>query len=110
VLLPTEPSHQPMALVLIVPRTTSPGAAAPIIDGLVLPTSIINKKTKAVYSLILWKHFINGGFLLSDDSNICQVDIKLASTMLPGRVVSLVIPACLGLGLGHSFELSHCYV
>lgn len=29
--------------------------------------------------------------------------------MLPKRAEPLVIRACLGLGLGHSIELSHCY-
>jgi hypothetical protein len=28
----------------------------------------------------LWRHFLNWGFLLSESSSLCQVDIKLAST------------------------------
>ena len=32
------------------------------------------------YSWILWKHFSKSRFLLSDDSSLCQVDIKLART------------------------------
>ena len=32
------------------------------------------------YSQILWKCFLSWGSLLPDDSSLCQVDIKLAST------------------------------
>jgi hypothetical protein len=32
------------------------------------------------YNLILWWHFLNQGFLLSDDSSLCYVDIELIST------------------------------
>ena len=30
---------------------------------------------------ILWKHFFNVGSLFFDDSSLCQVDIKLSSTI-----------------------------
>jgi hypothetical protein len=32
------------------------------------------------YSLILWRHFLTWGSLLSDDFSLCQADIKLSST------------------------------
>lgn len=31
------------------------------------------------YSLILWRHFLNRVFCLSDDYRLCQIDIKLTS-------------------------------
>jgi hypothetical protein len=40
--------------------------------------SLIKKMT---YSLILWRHFLSWGSLLSDNSSFCQVGIKLASTL-----------------------------
>lgn len=33
------------------------------------------------YCVILWRHFLNGGSLLSDDSSLCQGDIKRAMAM-----------------------------
>ena len=35
---------------------------------------------RLAYSPILRRHFLNRGFVLSDDSSLCQVDIKLVST------------------------------
>ena len=31
---------------------------------------------KMSYSWISWKHFLNGGSFLPDDSNLCQIDIQ----------------------------------
>ena len=36
---------------------------------------------KMPYIQILWRHFLSVGSLFSDDSSLCQVDIKLASTI-----------------------------
>ena len=36
---------------------------------------------KMPYSRLLWKYFLNGESLISDDSSLCQVDIKLVSMM-----------------------------
>ena len=35
---------------------------------------------RSVYSPILWRHFLNWGSLLSDESSVCHTNIKLAST------------------------------
>jgi hypothetical protein len=32
------------------------------------------------YSWISWRHFLNQVSLLSDDSSLCQIDIKVART------------------------------
>ena len=46
------------------------------------PTSIIEKMPyRLAYSLILWGHFLDWGSLRSDDFRLCQVDMKLASTL-----------------------------
>jgi hypothetical protein len=37
------------------------------------------------YSLILWRHFLSYGSVLSDDSSLFQVDIKLVSTILKSK-------------------------
>jgi hypothetical protein len=39
------------------------------------------KKKNLTYSPILWMHFLNWGLLLSDDFSLCQVSIKLSSTI-----------------------------
>jgi hypothetical protein len=39
-------------------------------------------------SPVLWRHFLNCGFLLSDDYNLYQVDIKLVSTLQDGQTAS----------------------
>lgn len=36
---------------------------------------------RLAYSLFLGRHFLNGGFLLTDDSSLCKVDIKLVTTV-----------------------------
>jgi hypothetical protein len=43
------------------------------------PWSLIEKMS---YSWILWRHFPNGSSFLCDNSSLCQVDTKLASTMI----------------------------
>ena len=35
---------------------------------------------KLAYTPILWRHSLNGGSLLSDNSSLCQADIKLTSS------------------------------
>ena len=50
--------------------------------GLGPPISITNYEMpyRLAYSLILRRHFLNGGCHLSDDSSLCQVDVKIART------------------------------
>ena len=52
--------------------------------GLGPPCQSLIKKIpyKPTYSLILWKHFLNWAF--SDDSGLCQVDIKVVNRTSPG--------------------------
>jgi hypothetical protein len=68
------------ACFLIEPRTTSPRMASPTM-GWALPNQSLIKKMP--YSLacspILWRHVLNWSSLLSDDSSLCKVGIKLAS-------------------------------
>ena len=46
--------------------------------------SLIKKMLyRLAYSPIIWRHFLNRGFLLSDGDSLCQVDINQAS---PGRM------------------------
>ena len=47
-------------------------------NGLGPPLSITSYEMS--YSQILWRHFLSRGSLLSDNSRLCQVDIKLSST------------------------------
>jgi hypothetical protein len=49
-------------------------------SGLGPPTLITKKMLYIAYGLMLWRHFLSWGSLLSDNSSLCQVDIKLAST------------------------------
>ena len=69
------------ACFLIEPRPTKPGMALPTM-GLAHPHQILIIKMpyRLVYSRILWKHLLGWGFLLFDDSSLCQVDIKLTNT------------------------------
>ena len=62
-------------------RTTSPGMAPPTMHWALPHKSLIEKLS---YSPILWRHFLNWGSLLSYNSSLCQVDIKLASTNVHG--------------------------
>ena len=70
-----------LACFLIEPRTINPGVASST-DGCPFPHEPLIKEMscRPDYYLILWKHFLNWYSLLSDDSSLCQVDIKLAST------------------------------
>ena len=60
-------------------RTTSPGMAPPTM-GWALPYQSLIKEIpyRLAYSPILWRHFLNWGFLLSDDFSLCQLDIKMS--------------------------------
>lgn len=45
-----------------------------------LPPSITKKiRDGLVFILVLWRHFLNCGFLLSNDSSLCPVDVRLSS-------------------------------
>ena len=63
--------------------------------------SLIKKMPyKHAYSQVLWRHFLNGGSLLSVNSSLCQVDRKLATTLvmieslaMTPKVMELVSPA-----------------
>jgi hypothetical protein len=74
VLLPTEPSHQPSACFLIAPRRVSPGMALHTM-GWTLPHQPLTKKMHYSFacSLILWRHFLNWGTVLSDDPRCVKV-------------------------------------
>ena len=37
---------------------------------------------RLAYNAILWNHFLNRGVLFSGDFSLCQVGIKLASTVV----------------------------
>ena len=60
-------------------RTNRPWMALPTMSWALLYQSLIQKIPN---SQVLWRHFLNSGSPLSDDSSICQVDIKLARTRL----------------------------
>jgi len=61
---------------LIQPRTIGSEMAPPIVGGVLPHWSLIEKMP---YSWISWRHFLNWGSFLSDDSSLCQVDTKPAS-------------------------------
>jgi hypothetical protein len=65
---------------LIEPRTTSPRMAPSTIGWALLHESLIKK---IPYNWVLWGLFflsLNWDSLLSDDSSLCQINIKLART------------------------------
>lgn len=64
-------------------KTTSLGVAPPTVSWTLPHPSVLVKKLP--YSQSLWKLFLNWGFLLSVDSNLCEVDIKLANTLVNER-------------------------
>ena len=67
---------------IIVPMTDRPGAQPPTMGWARSQQSLIKEMPyRLAYSLILWRDFHNYGFLLSDDSRLCQVDIKLTSAV-----------------------------
>lgn len=42
--------------------------------------SLIKKMSnRPTYTLTSWRHFLNGASFLSDNSSLCQADVKLAS-------------------------------
>lgn len=72
------------ACCLIESRASRPGMAPPTMDWDLPHWSLIKKMPYSLpYTLILWRHFLSWGSLLSDDSSLCQADIKLASTGRP---------------------------
>lgn len=76
--LPFHPACSDCYLIL---RTTSPGMIPPKM-GWAFPHQSLIKTIlyKFACSIVLWKHFLNWGSLLLDDSSLCQVNIKLTST------------------------------
>jgi hypothetical protein len=65
---------------LIEPGTTRPVIATPTVGWVLLHHSRIKKTHyRFLYSLVLWRHFLNWGSPLSDEFSLGQVDIKLAS-------------------------------
>ena len=62
---------------LIETKTTSPEMAPPTMSWALPHQSLIKIMP---YSQILWKHFLNWVSLLSDNSSLCQLDVRLAST------------------------------
>ena len=63
--------HQP--IFLMEPRTTSPEMAPPTV-GWALPYWSLNEKM--LYSWVSWRHFLNGGSFLSDDSGCFKLTHK----------------------------------
>jgi hypothetical protein len=66
----------------IEPRTTSSGMVPPTMDWAHHQSFTKTIPYRPVYSLVLWRHFLNWGSLLSDGCTLCQVDIKLGSKQL----------------------------
>jgi hypothetical protein len=64
------------AYFLIEPRITCPGMAIPTMKWTLPHLSLIKKMP---YRQILWRYPLNWGSLFSDNSAVCQADIKLAS-------------------------------
>ena len=82
----------------LIESRTSNLLMAPPTMGLALSQPPLIKTTpyRFTFSWILWKHFLNWGSLLSDDSSLCQVDIKVASTNVVFEITWICVPA------GHS--------
>jgi hypothetical protein len=54
-------------------------------DGPFLHQSLIEKMPyRLAYSPVSWRHFLSWDSILSDDCSLCQIDIKLASTIVCG--------------------------
>lgn len=71
------------AYFLIEPRNTRPGMTTPTMGWGLLHHSLIKKTfCQLDYSQILWSHFLSWGSLLSQDSSLCQIDIKVVSTAI----------------------------
>ena len=65
---------------LIKLRTTSPEVVPHTMCWDFPHQWLIKKRPyRLLYILILWRHFLSRGSLLSDDFSLCQVDIKLAT-------------------------------
>jgi hypothetical protein len=58
---------------LIEPETISPGMAPLTMGWTLLPRSLIEKMP---YSWISWRHFLEGGSFLCDNSSLCQVEYQ----------------------------------
>jgi hypothetical protein len=56
------------------------------------PTSVVNqeKALQLVHRSVWWGHFLSWGFLFPDESSLCQVDIKPASTTRQFKVIWLM--------------------
>ena len=59
---------------LIELRITNPGITSATMDWALTHQSLIKKRP---YSQILWRHFLNCGILLWDNSSLCQADTTL---------------------------------
>jgi hypothetical protein len=57
-----------------------PGMALPTVGGASPSITEYASTPEVAYSLILRRHCLSWGFLLSEDSSLDQADIKLAST------------------------------
>lgn len=66
------------AYILIEPRTTRQVVAPPTGDWALLYQSLIKEMS---YSWVLWRTFLSCISLLSDNSRLCLIDIKLAGTV-----------------------------
>ena len=70
-----------LACSLLEPRTASPGMTPPTTGcALSHQSQIKYMPFMLAYSLILWRQFLSLSSFHSDDSSLCQVDIKPAST------------------------------
>jgi hypothetical protein len=58
---------------LIKPRNTIQVVASPTVGCVLFHWLLIEKMP---YGWILWRHFLNWGFFLPDDSNLCQVETQ----------------------------------
>jgi hypothetical protein len=103
------------ACFLIEPRATFPEVAWFIV-GWALPHQLLVKKVlcRRGYSLILWRHFLTWGSLLSGDAGLCHIDIKCSQQRKYNvffymeqylnkneiRYCDLVVPKLLHTGMG----------
>ena len=71
-------------------HVSCPWVAQPTMGWFLLYHSI----SRLAYCLILWRHFLSWDSLLSDDSSLCQVDIKLASALSPEKGLHVFLQSC----------------
>lgn len=50
---------------------------------------VMKMLSRLTYNPILWRHFLSRSSFLSDDSNLCQVDIKTSQHTSPAETVLL---------------------